>query len=234
MTLSRHPQAPLALERGTDFSFENFHVGENRLLVEILRNLANGAERQVYLWGAGNSGKTHLLNACHRAELARHRKSFYLSLDGEPVSTAVFDALDGVDVICIDNLHGVAGKPDWEIALFNLINDSRASGARLVMSAVAPPASSGWQLADLTSRLSWGPVLQLHRLQEDACLAALIERAEVRGMQFDSAAARYLMQRYSRDVGVLLELVPLFDRETLAAGRRRITIPFLRRCLALD
>jgi DnaA family protein len=234
LTIPSHPQSPLALERESDFSFENFHTGENRLAVEILRNLFDSTERQVYLWGGSNCGKTHLLNACHRAALVTPRRSFYLSLTGGTVSADIFEALDGVDLICLDNIDCVAGQSGWEVALFNLINDSRASGTRLVLSAATPPSAGGWQLADLVSRLSWGPVMQLQRLQEEDCLAALIERAEVRGMQFDAAAARYLMQRYSRDVGVLLGLVPLFDRETLAAGRRRITIPFVRRCLALD
>ncbi len=229
-----HPQEPLALDSGSDFSFENFHAGDNHLAVEMLRGIATEAERQIYLWGGSNSGKTHLLSACHRAALAARRRSFYVSLNGDLAATQICDALEGFDLVCIDNIHCVAGDASWELALFNLINESRASGTQLVMAASTPPSAGQWQLPDLVSRLSWGPVLQLHRLQEEACLVALVESAEVRGMQFDVAAARYLMQRYSRDVGVLLGLIPVFDRETLAAGRRRITIPFLRRCLALD
>lgn len=233
MSDNRHPQEPLALAAASTFSFETFHVGDNQLPVQMLRNLALGGERQIYLWGGPDSGKTHLLSACHHDALGAHRRSFYVSLDSR-VTAGICDALDGFDVVCLDNIDSVAGDERWERALFTLINDCRASDTRLALSASVPPAAGIWQLPDLISRLSWGPVLQLQRLREDACLTALVEGAAVRGMQFDVGAARYLMQRYSRDVGVLLRLIPLFDRETLAAGRRRITIPFLRRCLALD
>lgn len=229
-----HPQAPLALASNAGPSFANFLAGANQLAVDMLTAPAAAAEQQVYLWGGHSSGKTHLLLASHQAALSQGLRSFYVSLDGPTASVAVCESLDGFALVGLDNIDAVAAQPDWERALFNLINEVRQSGTRLLVASGGPPSSSGWRLPDLVSRLGWGPVIQLHRLDEQECIVALQQGAEAYGMQLEASVARYLLQRHSRDVGVLLALIPLLDRESLAAGRRRITIPFLRRCLAID
>ena len=62
-------QLPLAIQIPLNATFEAFVAGDNRLLVELLQQAAEGqGERQVYFWAGQSIGKTHLLQACcHRA-----------------------------------------------------------------------------------------------------------------------------------------------------------------------
>ena len=102
----------------------------------------------------------------------------------------------------------------------------------MLLSADRAPDSDGWALADLRSRLSWGAVVKLRVLSEADVRNAMLNSAQARGLQLDADAADFLMRRYSREVNSLLAAIAKLDSESLAAGRARITIPFLKRCFS--
>jgi len=61
-----------------------------------------------------------------------------------------------------------------------------------------------------------------------------LQAVDKKGLEMPGETVDYLLKRHKRDVSSLLETVALLDRESLAAGRARITIPFLKSCLALS
>src|SRR5205814_5848304 len=65
-------QLPLAISQGAAPEFDNFVAGPNAEALTRVRELAAGTlgERIVYLWGAGGSGRSHLLCAAGRANPA--------------------------------------------------------------------------------------------------------------------------------------------------------------------
>jgi len=228
-----HPQQPLPFAFDIAPDFENFHVGDNRLAFDLLSGLhAEKQIQQVYLWGGSQSGKTHLLMATHQRWLLCERQSFYISLDPSRYTATLLDGLDGYDLVVLDDIDRVAGQSDWELGLFNLINDCRERGCMLVLSAASAPDAADWALADLCSRLSWGPVVKLQVLSEAEVRSAMLKSASARGLLLEPDAADFLLRRYSREVNSLLEAIAILDSESLAAGRARITVPFLKRCFS--
>lgn len=169
--------------------------------------------------------------ATHQQWLGLQRQSFYIALGSSHYSAALLDGLEGYDLVVLDDIDAVARQSDWELALFNLINGCRERGCKLALGASCAP-DGDWALADLCSRLSWGPVLKLKALTEAEIRHAMQRSASDRGLQLDADAAEYLMRRYSREVNSLLKAIAILDSESLAAGRARITIPFLKRCLS--
>lgn len=232
MTL--HPQMPLPLGADRKPTLASFLRGANGLVVDLVGELSTvQGTHQLYLWGGLNSGKSHLLLASHGDWLATGARSFYASLASSSVEPAMIDALEGCDHVALDDIDAVAGNAEWERALFNLINFARDAERKLLFAANAAPAQLPWLLPDLASRLTWGPVLQLQRLTDDECRDALVAAARLRGMQLNEEIAAYLLRHHSRDVKTLLDAVAILDRESIAAGRHKITIPFLKRCLEL-
>lgn len=212
--------------------FDGFVPGDNATLVATLQQQATGGgDEQVFLFGGAGSGKSHLLQAtCHAANQAGLTAS-YLPLAAMPgVGAGVLDGLEHVALVCIDDLQVIAGDPEWERGLFNLINASRAAGNRLVFAASDTPAGLGIALPDLTSRLAWGAVFRLHPLTDEIKLDVLRRRARRRGFELPEEGARYLLNNCPRDLGSLLGMLDRIDRATLAE-QRRVTIPFIRRLL---
>lgn len=213
-------------------SFENFLNGANLEAVARLRALAlgppaPGGSSTLFLWGERGSGKTHLLEAACRAAAAVGETPFYLPLRTPGLTPAVLEAIEEASLICIDDLEQVAGNDAWEASLFALYELSRTHGARLVATAAAPPARLGGARLDLATRLAWGPVYQLHALDDREKLEAVRLRAANRGLELSDEVLNYILRRYPRDLASLFALLDRIDAAALAR-RRRVTIPFLR------
>lgn len=220
-------QLALSLTLRDGESFSNYLPGSNLEAVHILRTLLEGSERFVYLRGAAGTGKTHLLQATCGHAAAQGVSPAYIPLtQRRAFSTAMLEGLEDLGVVCIDDVHAIAGDLAWETALFHLYNRVRAGNARLVMASNAPPAELAFSLPDLSSRLIWGLVLQLHALNDDQKLAALRLRAEGRGLELPEDVARFLLQRCPRDLPALFELLERLDQASLAL-QRKLTIPFV-------
>lgn len=222
MTTEQMPlQLPLRIGLPDGTTFGNFLPGDNGELLALLRGRG---EPLVFLWGDAGSGRTHLLQAaCHDAGAA----AYLPLLDLRDYPPGLCEGLETMEVVAIDDVQAIAGRTEWETALFHLFNRCRARGCRLLAAADGPPTTLPLTLADLRSRLAWGPVFQVHALSDAHKREALKLRAARRGMALPDAVADYLLRRYSRDPGALFELLELLDRASLVA-KRRLTIPFVR------
>ncbi|HKK13997.1 MAG TPA: DnaA regulatory inactivator Hda [Gammaproteobacteria bacterium] len=232
MVVAASPQLPLGLTLNDSARFDNFHAGPNAELVEALRQCAGGdCGAVLYLWGRRGSGKTHLLQAVCREADRRGRRAAYLPL-GEAGNWPVgmLEGLDALDLVCLDDAGSVAGLPDWQEGLFHLFNRLQARGGTLVAAGDKRPAELGL-LADLASRLGWGPVYPLKALDDAQRLQALQLRARGRGLELPAETGRYLLRRHPRDLPALCALLDRLDAASLAA-QRRLTIPFVREVLA--
>lgn len=222
-------QLPLGVNLRDGAAFANFLPGPNAAAVACLRA---GEEPLVYLWGAGGTGKSHLLQAACAAAGQDGRPAAYLPLDGG-FAPEVLAGWENLPLVCLDDLQAVAGRMAWERALFNLCNGLREQGGRLAVAADAPPAGLALQLPDLRSRLSQGVVFQLRELEDPDKLAALRLRARRRGFELPDDTAQYLLSRYRRDMPSLCRLLDVLDTASLSA-QRRLTIPFVKSVLPLD
>lgn len=225
-------QLPLAIAFPETATFDSYRPGPNALLVALLRQCAVlKGERQVYCWSESGLGKTHLLQAACRAAGEQGLSSCYLPaaelIEHGPQS---LDGLEAVNLLALDQLDMLAGRGDWERALFSLINRSRAGRGCLLFAAGANIGELPWELPDLASRLAWGPVFQVRALADEDKLAVLQARAARRGIELSDEAGRYLLHRFPRDMRYLCELLDTLDRASLAA-QRRLTIPFIRQVL---
>ena len=113
------PQIPLQLIPRHDCRFDDYIAGPNEAAVKALKQLADDPGSHVFLFGDQGSGKTHLLNAlCHETREQQGR-AFYLALKRLPKDAiASLQGLEELDLVCVDDLHVIAGDEAWEEALF--------------------------------------------------------------------------------------------------------------------
>lgn len=227
-------QMTLAVRLRDDATFANFYVGDNRQIVNYLQQSIQGqGERSIFLWGKTGAGRSHLLQACcHYAE-AQGLSAVYLSLKNtSSLQPSLLSDLECYKLICVDDIDAIAGQSNWEEALFHFYNRLAETGARLIVSAQQAPAEISLNLADLTSRLAWGMVFQLHALADEDKIAALQLRAAQRGLRLQGSVARFLLQRCPRSMVQLFNALERLDEASLAA-QRHITIPFVKQVLGL-
>lgn len=221
-------QLPLGLALRPALNFDSFIPGPNGEALDAARRLSAGGEPYVYLWGSAKVGKSHLLQAACAAVHDAQRPVAYLPLPKlSAYGPELLQELDGMALVCLDDLHLIAGDRDWEQALFGLYNRLRDATAGLLVSADRPLAQLPIRLPDLASRLAWGPSYQLQALNDGELLPALTRLAAERGLQLPTDSARYILRRCPRDLGYLQDLLERLDRASLAA-QRRLTLPFVR------
>lgn len=221
-------QMPLPISVGDKATFDNFWVGRNTELLAAIRCSVESREpRLVYFYGPRSCGKSHLLFAAMKLAKQHALNTCYLSLSDKNVSPTLLGMMDAAQLVCIDNVHAWAGTPAREEALFTLIEQIRHINGQLLLSSARPPASSGFRLADLVSRLASGLVYPLSELDEEQQFEALKMRAKQRGLIISEDAIRYYLSRSSRNTGELFAFLDEIDRASLI-HKRRITIPFLQ------
>jgi DnaA family protein len=225
-------QLPLGVRLADRAVFASFLPARNGEAVTHAERVATAQVAGVtWICGPASAGKTHLLQAvCAQASESRRCGYFPLAQLAE-LGVGVLEGLPQLQCVCLDDLEAVAGRLEWEKALFGLLRELEESGGALVMAARPPPALIGWALPDLGSRCAAAAVLQLRALDEEEQQQALQLRARLRGFELPEETCRWLQRRFPRDMRRLYELLDTLDEAALAA-QRRLTVPFIREVLA--
>jgi len=224
-----HPQLPLGFEASELFTFESYVAGSNTVAIGLAQQLATGqGEKQLYFWGELGQGKSHLLQACCNLAAKNKQTVCYLTQSEIANQTAdMFDGLEQLELICLDDIETWLVDANWETALFDLINRVRENNSRLIMASAHPPEEAFVKLPDLRSRLAWGPVFQLQDLSDKEKFQALHFRAKQSGLELPENVADYLMKRYPRDMFGLFERLAVLDKASMAM-QRKLTIPLVK------
>jgi len=98
-----------------------------------------------------------------------------------------------------------------------------------VAAGALPPADLPLR-EDLRTRLGWGHVFHLQVLGESERRAVLRQAADARGVMLSDDVLDYMLHRFSRDLGSLMELLTQLDGYALQT-QRAITIPLIRSML---
>lgn len=162
----------LALKFPDDETFASFYPGQNADLLTQLKNSVVGLGVPVlYMWGESGSGRSHLLHALCSEVDERGDSVAYIPLHHyQGMTLDIFENMESVTLLCIDNIDAIAGNAKWEKALFDFYNrwsdeeKNRPPGSSMVLCASNLPKKLGIKLDDLVSRLEWGACYHLASL----------------------------------------------------------------------
>jgi len=222
----------LALDIGlqTGPTLASFFAGPNESAVEHLRLwVGHGPQAALhspvptYLWGEHGSGKSHLLQAVRAALREQGALVGWLHPGiGEPPP---FDERWGA--IMMDDVQDYS--PVQQHAAFNWFVNAQTLQRGVVAAGALPPADLSLR-EDLRTRLGWGHVFQLQLLGESDRRAVLRQAADARGLLLPEEVIDYVLHRFSRDLGSLMELLDHLDDYALRT-QRALTIPLVRAML---
>ncbi len=225
------PQIPLQLMPRRDNRFDDYFAGPNEALVKTLKHAVEEPGSHIFLFGDQGSGKTHLLNALCHATRERQGRAFYLALKRLPKDAiSSLQGLEELDLVCVDDLHVIAGDEVWEEALFHCFNRIRESDGSLVISSRERLSALNLGLPDLASRLAWGLRLQLLPLEDQHKLAVINLHSDALGISLPGEVQQYLLKHHDRSMAALINTVENLQRAALTS-KRRITVPFVREVL---
>ena len=211
-------------------SFANFFTGPNEAALRHLELCANDPLRApvpTYLWGEAASGKTHLLKAVSR--VLQQQGATIGWMDASLHEPPAFD--EGWAVVILDDCHLYTAVQQQ--AAFNWFVNALSTTdghARWVLAAGAVPPADLALREDLRTRLGWGHVFSLQALTETERRAVLRREADSRGLVLGDEAMDFILNRFSRDLQSLMELLDHLDTYALQT-KRSITIPLIKSML---
>lgn len=228
------PQMALEFNLRADKTLSNYFVGANEELVTALHKTANArGERLIYFYGQSGVGRSHLLQGCSHIANRLHLTHLYLPLGKlDHLTPDIFDNLEQLHLVCVDDLQGIAGKREWEEAFFSFFNRMYDAKKRLIISGDKSAQHLGLLLPDLVSRVNSGMVYQIRPPSEEEKIQALKIRAQEHGLMLSEDVVQFMIRRCPRDLGSLFFALEQIDQASLAE-QRKLTIPFVKQVLNL-
>lgn len=227
-------QLALPIPLNFELTFNEFSFFGNEWLSKAIKPILSGQNSQfMYVWGGTGCGKSHFLQAlCH--DVNQINTAIYLPLKIlKSLGAEILEGLDTQNLICIDDIDTIAGDKHWEEALFHLYNRIKdAEQSNLVISASRPAQQTSLQLPDLKSRLTAGLTIMLQELDDEQKIKILSTHALKRGFELPTSVSQFILNRVSRNMHELQELLSKLDQASLQA-KRKITIPFVKMVLKL-
>jgi chromosomal replication initiator protein len=160
------------------FTFDTFMVGPaNELAAAAARSIVGAATppfNPVFFYGDYGVGKTHLLHAAAAAAEAndRSRRALYLTaeefLSGFVTAMKARDTISfketvrNVDILLIDDVHFIAGKPKTEDEFLHTIAALIAENKQVVLASHRPPSELDVADPRLRSLMTGGLACQLN------------------------------------------------------------------------
>ena len=221
----------LALDIGlaTGPSLETFFAGPNEAALRHLQLwVADGAKFlrspvPTYLWGDSGSGKTHLLTSVHSA--LREQGASVGWMDATLHQPAEFD--EAWAAVIMDDVHLYTAEQQH--AAFNWFVNAHSLQCWVLSAGALPPADLQLR-EDLRTRLGWGHVFHLQVLSEPERRSVLRQQADARGIFLSDEVMDFMLNRFSRDLDSLVQLLDQLDAYALRT-QRAITIPLIKAML---
>jgi len=186
------------------------------------------------LHGPAGAGKSHLLLAtCELASQAGFSHQYLNLRSMVHMPPQILEGFGKIDVLCLDGLESLLHNRDWQVGVFDLINQFiENEGLSMVFASRESLEEMSFELPDLLTRLKWGTTFKLSALSDEDKLLALAKHAHAQGLTLQDDAIRFILTRISRDMHKLLDVLQQLDKASLQ-NKRKLTIPFIKSVLAI-
>ena len=208
-------------------TLDGFYISDqNSHLISLLKD-SNFLD-DLYIYGTKESGKTFLLQAMCNLYNLNKKSSVYIPLKKAlDYGVDIFEALEDIDLICLDGIEEIITEIEWEKAIFNLINKSLISGCRLILTSSKDLNSLNFTLPDLESRIRKIQSFELFPIDDKDIIDALMHISKLTSINLGDKEAKYLVTYSKRNITNLVHILESLDQLSMEM-KRTITIPLIK------
>ena len=228
----------------SDLNFDSFVEGDcNRLVRSAGRSIAvnpgSTAFNPLFVFGNSGLGKTHIIQAIGNEIKTRNPQCrvLYVSCDNfqRQFQRAVFRKelndfiyfYQTIDVLIVDDIQEIAGKPATQNIFFNIFNHLKMLGKQIVLTSDRPPV----ELKDIDERLitrfKWGLPAELTQPDYQTKLEILRNKARRMGLSTEEEVFKFLAENIKANVRELEGALTALDANAKLLGKK-ITLELTR------
>jgi len=192
------------------YTFDNFIVGgSNQLACAAAKAVAETPSTQMnplFIYGGSGLGKTHLLHAIgnyvleHKPKLnvvyvPTYKFTNDLIMAIQSNTTAKFrETYSKADILIIDDIQALIGKPACQEQFFNLFNDLYQSGKQIVITCDKQPKELNPLEERLRSRFEWGMLADIGMPDIETRIAILNKKAQIERYNVSREVIEYIAE----------------------------------------
>ena len=231
-----------------NYTFENFIEGEcNRLVrsasMAVAVNPGSSTPfNPLYIYGDSGLGKTHVAQAIGNEISLRHPElqvlyvamsKFQSQFQAATIEKNIPNFIhfyQGVDVLILDDIQELSGKPGTQNAFFNIFNHLQMSGKQLVLISDKPPVELKDIEERLLTRFKWGLSAQIHIPDYQTKIKIIKAKAARLGANIPEDVINYLADNISANIREIEGAISSLVANTSFMGKK-ITISLAKEIL---
>lgn len=180
------------------YTFRQFVVGNHCQLAHAAAVAVAREPGEVYnplfIYALTGLGKTHLLQAIGHEALQTRPDARVCYVTSEAFTNELIDGIQhrermskfhrkyrNVDLLLIDDIHFLIGKPQTQEAFFHTFNTLHELSRQVVITSDRPPAELDTLEERLISRFEWGLTVDMSKPDYETRLAILQAKNQIRG-----------------------------------------------------
>ena len=230
-----------------DYGFDNFVEGEcNRLArsagFAVANNPGGTAFNPLFIYGGSGLGKTHLAQAIGIEVKNKYPEKIVLYVNSNKFQTQFVESIRNntsndfvhfyqmIDVLIIDDVQELAGKPKTQDIFFHVVNHLQQTGKQLILTSDKPPVELQGLEQRLLSRFKWGLSTDLQAPDYETRIAILNKKTYNDGISIPEDVIEYIATHITNNVRELEgALISLLAQSTL--NKKEITLPLARKMI---
>ena len=209
-------QLALQIQINERASLNNFFVSKNNSkTIQILKNILldsnNGV--QIFIDDLGSNGKSYLLQAICNDFSNSSNSSIYIPMqEAINLDPSILEGVSELNLICIDDVDLINKRREWELALFNLINECYEKDCFLLLSGSVNKLEA---IPDLVSRIKKMETLRLEAINDDELLEATQAISKNLNIEISDKNMNYLINNSKRDIKTIFRTLSQLEKESL-------------------
>ena len=214
--MSNPRQLALQIQINERASLDNFFISKNnnkaiQILKNILERSNNGA--QIFIDDLGSNGKSYLLQAICNDFSNSNNSTIYIPMQKAiNLEPSILEGINDLNLICLDDIDLISNQRDWELALFNLINECYEKDCFLLLSGSIDKLEV---IPDLISRIKKMEILRLKAIDDDELLRATQAISKNLNIEISDKNMNYLINNSRRDVKTIFATLSQLEKESL-------------------
>ena len=214
--MSNPRQLALQIQINERASLNNFFISKNNdKTIQILKNILLGSDKgvQIFIDDLGSNGKSYLLQAICNDFSNSNNSSIYIPMqEAINLDPSILEGVSELNLICIDDIDLISKRREWEIALFNLINECYEKECFLLLSGSINKLEA---IPDLVSRIKKMETLRLEAINDDELLEATKAISKNLNIEISDKNMNYLINNSKRDIKTIFRTLSQVEIESL-------------------
>ena len=208
-------QLALQIQINERASLNNFFVSKNNIkTIQILKNILISSNKgtQLFIDDLGSNGKSYLLQALCNDFSNSNSSSIYIPIQKAiKLDPSILEGISQLNLICIDDVDQI-NKREWEIALFNLINECYEKECFLLL---AGRINKLEVIPDLVSRIKKMETLRLEPINDDELFEATLAISKNLNIEISDKNMNYLINNSKRDIKTIFRILSQLEKVSL-------------------